>query len=43
MELLKELTQAWGVSGHEKQVREIIRRARLHPMRMRSRPTRWAT
>jgi endoglucanase len=26
MELLKELTQAWGVSGHEKKVREIIRR-----------------
>ncbi len=26
MELLKELTQAWGVSGREKKVREIIRR-----------------
>ncbi|MBQ6582577.1 MAG: M42 family metallopeptidase [Mogibacterium sp.] len=26
MELLKELTQAWGVSGREKEVRKIIRR-----------------
>lgn len=26
MELLKELTQAWGVAGREKAVREIIRR-----------------
>ncbi|MGI5970705.1 MAG: M42 family metallopeptidase [Oscillospiraceae bacterium] len=26
MELLKELTQAWGVSGREKAVREIIKR-----------------
>lgn len=26
MELLKELSQAWGVSGREKKIREIIRR-----------------
>ena len=26
MELLKELTQAWGVAGREKAVRAIIRR-----------------
>jgi len=26
MELLEELSQAWGVSGHEKQVRDIIKR-----------------
>jgi len=29
-ELLKELTQAWGVAGREKAVREIIRREVVH-------------